>query len=248
MNLKIKSDIHVCIVSWKGTHDNASFIANQLSSINDHVSIIYSDPNPEYSPKVSCRLIKRPNELFWSDKFKACLNASECEHLLVIHADCKYLNWLDLVCKYDEAIQKISNLGIWAPEVSFTPYSLDIISIYTINNTHYEIVCFIDALVFGFSKAIQSRMHLINYQNNKYGWGIDRIMACHALSINKFLIVDKSIQVEHPEVRGYSALEAKEEMIEFLMQLSLSERIYARLIQSYVTSNIQKKSKRQDLG
>jgi hypothetical protein len=37
-------------------------------------------------------------------------------------------------------------------------------------------------------------------------------------------------------------------MVEFLMQLTLSERIYARLIQSYVTSNIQKKSKEQDLG
>ncbi len=106
------------------------------------MSIVYSDPNPEYSPKVSCRLIKRPNELFWSDKFKACLDASECEHLLIIHADCKYNNWLNVVFKYDEAIQKINNLGIWAPEVNFTPYSLDITSLITATDANYQIVCY----------------------------------------------------------------------------------------------------------
>jgi hypothetical protein len=85
-------------------------------------------------------------------------------------------------------------------------------------------------------------MHLINYQISKFGWGIDRIMACHALSINKFLIVDKSIQVEHPKGRGYSALEAREEAVEFLKQLTISEKIYARLVQSFVISNASKKN------
>jgi hypothetical protein len=238
----ISPDIHIFIISWKGHHENATLIANQLNDINDQVSIVYSDPVPEYTFQVRCKLIKRSNELFWGDKFKACLDNCESENLLIIHADCKCNTWFSLVNKYDEAIRKISNLGVWSPQTNFTPFELKLVSLFAINNTDYEIVCFIDGIVFGFSKNIQNRMRLAIYQDNKFGWSIDRMIACFALSINKLLIIDKSIQVEHPKNTGYDASDAKKQEALFLEQLSTPEKIYNKLITSYINSNFLKKS------
>ena len=185
MAINISPDIHIFIISWKGQHENATFIANQLNDISDQVSIVYSDPDPEYTLKTRYRLIRRSNDLFWGDKFKACLDSCESENLLIIHADCKYNNWVNLVNNYDKAIKEISNLGVWSPEINFTFFVPELISLFTIDNTDYEIVCYIDGIVFGFSKIIQNRMKLASYQDNKFGWCIDRMIACFALSINK---------------------------------------------------------------
>jgi hypothetical protein len=242
MTINISPDIHIFIISWKGQHENATFIANQFNDINNQVSIVYSDPDPEYAFSVGCKLIKRSNELFFGDKFKACLDNCESENLLIIHADCKCKNWVNLVNNYDKAIKEISNLGVWSPEINFTFFVPELISLFAINNTDLEIVCYIDGIVFGFSKTIQNRMILASYQDNKFGWCIDRMIACFALSINKLLIIDKSIQVEHPKNRGYEASNAKKQGDFFLEQLSNSEKIYNKLMQSYINLNILKKS------
>jgi len=234
----ISPDIHIFIISWEGQHENATLIANQLNDINDQVSIVYSDPDPEYTFQVRCKLIKRSNELFWGNKFKACLDNCESENLLIIHADCKCNTWFNLVNKYDEAIRKLSNLGVWSPQINFTSFVPKLVSLFAINNTDYEIVCYIDGIVFGFSKNIQKRMGLASYQDNKFGWSIDRMIACFALSINKLLIIDKSIQVEHPKNRGYDASDAKKQGDLFLEQLSTPEKIYNKLITSYINLNL----------
>jgi hypothetical protein len=245
MVINISTDIHIFIISWEGQHENATFIANQLNDINDQVSIIYSDPDPEYSLEARCRLIKRSNELFWGDKFKACLDNCESENLLIIHADCKYNDWFNVVDKYDKAIKEISNLGVWSPVINFTFFVPELISLFKIDNTDYEIVCYIDGIVFGFSKTIQNRMNLASYQHNKFGWWIDRMIACFALSMNKLLIIDKSIQIKHPENRGYEESDARKQGVFFFNeQFSDSEKVYDKLIQSYIDLNILKKSKK----
>jgi hypothetical protein len=243
MAINISPDIHIFIISWKGQHKNAAFIANQLNDINDQVSIVYSDPDPEYTLKANCKLIKRSNDLFWGDKFKACLDNCESENMLIIHADCKYDDWINLVIKYDKAIKKIPKLAVWSPEINYTFFSTELTSLLSVNNTEYEIVCYIDGIVFGFSKIIQNRMQLARYEDNKFGWEIDRMIACFALSMNKLLIIDKSIQVEHPKNRGYSKSDAQKQGQFFHNeQFSSSEKVYGQLIQSYIEYNILKKS------
>jgi hypothetical protein len=243
MVINFSPDIHIFIISWKGHHKNATFIANQLNDINDQVSIVYSDPDPKYNFKASCKLIKRSNDLFWGDKFKACLDNCESENMLIIHADCKYNDWINLVIKYDKAIKKIPNLGVWSPKINYTFFSTELTSLFTVDNTNYEIVCYLDGIVFGLSKIIQNRMNLARYQDNKFGWGIDRMIACCALSMNKLLIIDKSIQVEHPKNSGYDRSDARKQHDFFLNgQLSNSEKVLNKLIQRYIDSNISKKS------
>lgn len=244
--MNISPNIHVFIISWQGHHENAAFIANQLLDIQDQVSIIFSDPDPLMSFDAKCRLIHRPNELFFGDKFKACLDNSIGDHLLIIHADCKTINWLNLVYSYHKAINQITNLGVWSPEVNYTFFGKEITSLYRFQNNDYEIVCYIDAIIFGISKSIQNRMKLADFRSNKFGWSIDRMIASHALSTNKLLVLDKSVQVQHSKSRGYDQIEAEKQGILFLRQLSMSEKIYDKLLQSYMTLNIIKKEKKKN--
>ena len=79
----------IFIISWSGQHENAYFIAEQIFKKNKNLCIIYSDPDPEFVLDAPCRVVKRPNELFWADKFKACLDTAGSEGMLVIHADCQ---------------------------------------------------------------------------------------------------------------------------------------------------------------
>ena len=234
MSSNISPDISIFIISWMGQHENAAVIANQLNDIKDQVSIIYSDPDPEYSLKVSCKSIKRSNELFFGDKFKACLDNCAGENLLLIHADCKCNNWINLIKKYDKAIKQLGNLGVWSPLVDFTKLDLKAVSLLSINNSYYEVCCQIDGQVLGLSKAIQNRMKLADYQFNIYGWGIGRMIACFALSINQLLIVDKSIQVEYPKTKGYCEPDARDQRDLFLRQLTVSEKIFSELIHSHM--------------
>lgn len=244
MLTNISPNIQIFIISWQGHHENAAFIANQLIDIQDQVSIVYSDPDPKKSYDVKCRQIQRSNELFFGDKFKACLDYSNSDHLLIIHADCKTTNWLNLVHSYNKAINQITNLGVWSPEINNTFFSKEITSLYAIQNTYYEIVCYVDAIIFGISKSIQNRMKLADFNHNKFGWSIDRMIAAYALSINQFLVLDKSIQIQHSKHRGYDGVEADKQGIYFLKQLSKAEKIHDKLLQSHMRLNHIKNKKR----
>ena len=67
--------LHIFIVSWAGQHNKAILIANHLDGIFDKLTIVYSDPNPDFEFNFNGHLIRRPDSLFWSDKFKTCLDA-----------------------------------------------------------------------------------------------------------------------------------------------------------------------------
>ena len=87
--------IHVFIISWAGQHDKAASIAGAVRGVAGKVSLVYSDPDPNLALEVDCSLIRRPDELFWGDKFRACLDAFDADLMLVIHADCKCEDWSD---------------------------------------------------------------------------------------------------------------------------------------------------------
>ena len=241
MTINISSDLHVFIISWEGQHENALNIANQLNDIRDMVSIVYSDPDDSFIFKADRKPIKRPNNLYWGDKFKACLDLCNHDNLLIIHGDCKSNGWIHVVESYDRAIKSINNLGVWAPLVDHTFFDLKKTSIAKFIDTNYEIVCYIEGIVFGFSRAIQNRMKLASYEKNIFGWGIDRMIACSALVNNQLLIVDKSIKIEHPKHKGYDAKSALEMGNLFIRQLSLLEFIQNILINSFIGLNASKK-------
>ena len=75
---KYKNSIHTFVISWFGKHENADSIVKAVAQTSTYVSVIYSDPNIDVLPQFSCQAIRRPNDLFFGDKFRACLEFLRC--------------------------------------------------------------------------------------------------------------------------------------------------------------------------
>jgi hypothetical protein len=230
---------HIFIISWAGQHENAIFIANQISLVASKITIVYSDPNPNFSLNTSCALIKRPNDLFWADKFQASLHAFNDDIMLVIHADCKCDDWKGLVIRCNEIFLRNKDIGVWAPKIEGTPHYLQRTKIASINNNDLSLslVAQTDGIVFALSQPILNRMKKVNYANNKYGWGIDWIFCCTAYAFNLMVVVDENYTVIHPLQRGYDTKKAVTDMNIFLKQLTTTEFIQYRLLSSYLKLN-----------
>lgn len=105
-------DVRVFIISWAGKHENAAAIARDLDGMRDRLAIVYSDPDPDVGPSADCSMIRRPNELFYSDKFLACLDHGDADLTLVLHADCSCTDWQGLVDKCLAAFRTVPKLGV----------------------------------------------------------------------------------------------------------------------------------------
>lgn len=239
----------IFIISWSGQHKNAELIARNISQFSNDISIVYSDPDPEFifnDPVFN--LIRRPNELFWEDKFKACLDHTDSNGMLVIHADCLCDDWSFLVTRCIKATKSKDFIGVWAPKIDGKYWNLQTCGIFEIQNTDLVASAIIDAIVFYLCPEIISRMRQINFGRNKFGWGIGGLF-CAASYVNKKLIViDRAVEVIHPQGRrGYDEQEATKQMHGFLHQFSPIERLQHHLLVTHVNYiNMMIRTKRSD--
>lgn len=229
--------IHVFIISWTGQHENAASIAGMVQRVADKVTIVYSDPNQNLTLDAACAQVRRPNDLFWGDKFRACLDTFDSELMLVIHADCKCEDWPDLVQKCRATMEANATIGVWAPQIQGANMDIRITHIASIDATPLLVVAQTDAIVFALSKPVVARMQLSNYERNIFGWGIDDMASAFCFSRGMLVVVDRSLLVEHPVSCGYSKKVAESQKAEFLKQLTFIEAIQHRLLWSCINLN-----------
>lgn len=231
--------IQVYIISWPGQHEQALKITRKLESFNFNVTVVYSDPNPVLDIFDNSTSIERPNELFWADKFQACIDTFDSDIMMVIHADCDCDNWELLVLKCQSTMSNYQNIGVWAPLIDNTYFKIDktfigrLIGAPTLN-----VVAQTDGIVFAIERNIVQRMKLANYDNNKYGWGIEWMFVSYAYSTNKLVVIDESVHVAHSYFRAYPSEIAYDQMNDFLNQLNLMERVQFTLLNSYVNGKV----------
>lgn len=223
----------VFIISWQGNLRDALEIASELDRVQCSVSVIYS--GLEETPKGSkIKVIHRPKELFWEDKFKACLDNSESENLLVIHADCKCENWASVFNNCKKAFSEFTQIGVWAPKIDWAFFDLDHVKIAKIRGTPLWFSILTDGIVFALSADIVKRMKQFRYTDNTYGWGIDIIFCSAAYLMKKWVVIDESLLVMHPRSTGYDKAGAEEGMTRFLSQASVEERVHATILRQHV--------------
>lgn len=229
--------IKVFIISWKGRHANASVIARQILTAFDDVTVIYSDPDPNTVPQALCPVVRRPNELFWEDKFKACMDACGESGALVIHADCMCADWEELVTTCITATERQPDIGVWAPRIHGTPYDLAESKIMKVTGTSLNIAALTDGIVFYLSPPVVARMRQVAYGSNLFGWGIDLMFCAAAYAMDTWVVIDDSVEVFHPQnITGYDAKDAASSMQGFLQQLSMKERIQCELLVGFVSA------------
>jgi len=225
------------IVSWRGQHDNALKIATALSADPDPVSIVYSDPDPNFAFPPAISAIRRPDDGFWGDKFSACLEHFDADLMLTIHADCRAADWVALVRKCRAAFRSLALMGAWSPNVEGTPYELKYIAIAPLGAGPLTAVAHFDALVFCLSRQVVNRMRQARYHGNVYGWGIAKLFVTYCFSHNLLVAVDRSIAVRHAPGRGYQSDLARAQLIEFKKtQFTAQELIQDRLLETHLQS------------
>lgn len=216
--------IHVFIISWRGQHHRAAEIAKSIDGAADQLSIVYSDPGNPPDALKRYRLIRRDDNLFWADKFQACIErCAPGEIMLIIHADCKCDDWSAVVSRCKTAFEKYGDMGVWSPRLTGTPWRLVRTRIRRIPNSSCSVVAQTDGLVFALSPSLYDRMKRVDYSNNLYGLGIDWLFICAAYAQGKIAVVDEGILVRHPVARGYSSEEARAQKRTFLTQMLSDE-------------------------
>jgi hypothetical protein len=114
-------------------------------------------------------------------------------------------------------------VGVWAPLINGTIHNIQNTGLFDFPGSSLSVVSKTDAIVVGITAPVMSRMRKVDYTKNIYGWGIDVMMNCAALSLGMISVVDRVIAVEHPVGAGYDRNIAKEQMREFLQQLNSVE-------------------------
>jgi hypothetical protein len=231
---KYKNSIHTFVISWFGKHENAESIVKAVTQTSTYVSVIYSDPNINVLPQFSCQAIRRPNDLFFADKFRACLESCDADILLLIHADCDCDNWSEIPERCRLAIEENPDIGVWSPLIDFTDWGLDRTEIKKIPESSLSIVVQTDAVVFGLTRVVADRMRKANFRKNIYGWGTDLMFNYYTYSLGEISVVDRNLLVRHPLGSKYSIEVATAQLIEFLKQLTPAEKAQSALLDAVV--------------
>lgn len=226
--------LQIFIISWACQHDNALLIANKLAGDGWSVNIIYSDPNPALALKGNWISTKRPNDLFWADKFKGCLENFNADLMLVIHADTLCDDWSLMVKKCFETMHTDLTIGVWAPLIDNTPFHANNTTVGKIAGTSLHIVCQTDGIIFCLRSSIVDRMRYVDYSKNIYGFGIDYIFITNAYSSGKLAVIDTSVVINHSFKRGYDSSIAISTMTKFLSEnLTFTENALFIVLRSY---------------
>lgn len=226
--------IKIFIISWVGQHNNAIFIAESLSGLGLDIVIVYSDPDPNINIAAPCNLVRRSNDLYWEDKFKACLDLVGDSPMLVIHADCTCKDWKSLIARCLIVSGNVKKLGVWAPRIIGTPYDVSVSGILKIDSK-LVLSARTDGIVFYLSSEIIDRMKKVTYGGNKFGWGIESLFCATSHSNGKLVLIDLSVEVFHPQGKtGYDSNEAQLQKIKFLNQFTISERGLHELLEGNI--------------
>jgi len=227
--------VDASIISWTGQHDNAAAIQRQLAGAVDRVTVVYSDADDRVAPGDE-HWIRVPNDWFFGRKFKLTLDRFDGDILFQVNADARYPDWGALARRCRDAFKRLPRLGLWAPNVDHTPWTLERISIATLDDSSMHFVALTDSIVWAISSDVAGRLRRFDYDGNNLGWGIDQAASLHSHATNRLVAVDSAATVLHPKSKGYDRTAAVEESKGFMQQLTLPEKIHWFLVNRFVTT------------
>jgi hypothetical protein len=220
--------LHVNILAWVGHEEKARVIEDAVRPHADQVSVIYSVPdNP---PDVPDTWTTVEYECFFGCKFRKSLELHTTGVLLQIQADAHIDDWGHLIRRCRDAFDTIPDLGVWGPDVDYTMYKTEKVFISDFDPERRLIsVRQTDGIVWAMSEKVINRMRQADYTGNRLGSGIDGMAIAFAYANNLLVLRDTSLLVDHPQAKGYSQEEAREQLLWFLNQLTPQEKIQMKI-------------------
>ena len=107
----------------------------------------------------------------------------------------------------------------------------------TWNGSGLLVVSETDGVVFAIPKVLQSFLKKIDYNQSKYGWGIELAMCAFAYANKLIAVVNQDIKVSHPDGSGYPREAALKEVAAIINQLPVHEKLICRLCFQYAIRN-----------
>jgi hypothetical protein len=122
-NVSLKIAIHSFIISWPGFEEKALEIEKLLSQQAGNVHVIHSRGDSS-DFEIPAHWVILPNEAFYGAKFSKSLELCSSDVMLQIQADAHSDDWPEIIHRCHLAFAENHDLGLWAPLVDWTPWSL----------------------------------------------------------------------------------------------------------------------------
>jgi hypothetical protein len=219
----VTDSLAVIIISWPGKEENALYIEQVLAKADIDATVIHSLTGPHNVPLPE-NWVVLGEDAFYGVKFAHSLTLAGDRHMLHIHADTQCDNWVGLVRRCHDLHTTREDLGVWSPNVDWTPFSLSRTHVKDCDSEHLSVVTMVDAIVWSLSKDLVQRLRLIDFTENSHGWRIEMAAASHAHSRGLLVLHDSLFHVDHPRSTGYVRDEAFRQGQSTVDQLSELEK------------------------
>jgi hypothetical protein len=226
--------LQVFVISWKGMHGQACRMADALVQAGLEVVLVYSDPDHDFLPATLARTVRRSDDLFFGDKFQACLDHFSAQHMLLIHADCQCNDWVALAQRGLQVLSTMPKVWMWAPEIDYTGFGLERTRIMALAQSELVVAAHCDTIVFGIHQSVVKRLQKASLAENVYGWGVGWLAAAYAYAHQHCVVIDRSVQVKHPRTRSYDSKQANAQRDRYLQQLTFDEKVQSSLLGSHM--------------
>ncbi|WP_238368358.1 glycosyltransferase [Mesobacterium pallidum] len=216
--------IHAVIISWDGFQTQARAMAEGLHGAVDKLSVIYSNAQDrEETGPGSWH--KVPQSWFFGRKFQVSLTLNPHDAVMLqINADAQFDDWPAVVRQLRNAVDEVPDLGIWAPDLDWTPWLTSVVQKDTQRPDGLIDVVQTDGVCWALTPAVLSWLQKLDYSSNNIGWGIDWASSAHCHAAGLAVVRDPSLLIRHPEGRGYDGEEADRQSLVFLAQLDAQMR------------------------
>lgn len=201
------------IFNWKNQFESAKRTEDQLKEICSEVYVINSD-----SKNTRPGWIDIGEDAYYAEQFLTAIDLFDGDILLQVQADTSYHDWqavLDNALKYFGKY----NWGVFAPNVDFTAWKSTRVNVDSeyFTETELSLVSCTDCTCWfihrDMVRQFVSRKAL--FSKNKYGWGIDLLMAALSYSNGRPVIRDYGHTIDHPKGCGYDHAAALLELEKF---------------------------------
>lgn len=224
------------IISWTGTHDAAVAIHDAIRPTANRTTVVFSDCDDTFAFESRVAAVRRPNQLMFGDKLRACLDLFAGDVFLLAHADCTCSDWPRL-CQTVVDDFTTHGCAVWSPDVTNSSPPLENAEIIRLPGTSLSLVANIDALVFALDRPAVLRLLRSDIEANVHGWWSPVPVVADALLRGKRVVMNRRVKVEHAKGRGYESSAAAALGHRFLDGLSADERAIWTTLDHWLNRN-----------
>lgn len=216
--------IHAVIISWDGYYEKAKTIAKALAGSVDRLTVIYSNAAGAVETGPG-NWVQVPQTSYFGRKFRTSLDlVGPDEVMLQIQADADSEDWAALAVSCAHCFGEHHDIGIWTPDVNWTPWPSNVVGRGMIADTDLLLVRQTDGIVWALHPVLHPILRALDYSGNNLGWGIDWVALYKSDELGRVAVRDLSCPVSHPQIRGYHNAEAAQHLKNFLSQLPAQEQ------------------------